>query len=43
MRSIGPPRRAHDNGAVDFKIVWEVTRTEIGPLLSALEDYFTAE
>jgi uncharacterized protein with HEPN domain len=30
-------RIAHDYGAVDFKIVWEVTRKEIGPLIAALE------
>lgn len=31
---------AHDYGAVDFKIVWAVTQTEITPLISALEAYF---
>jgi len=33
-------RIAHDYGAVDFKIVWEVTQTEIKPLIAALEAYF---
>jgi uncharacterized protein with HEPN domain len=30
-------RIAHDYGAIDFKIVWEVTRSEIGPLIVALK------
>ncbi|HEY5551279.1 MAG TPA: HepT-like ribonuclease domain-containing protein [Opitutaceae bacterium] len=33
-------RIAHDYGAVDFKIVWAVTQTEIEPLILALETYF---
>ncbi|HWZ95097.1 MAG TPA: HepT-like ribonuclease domain-containing protein [Opitutaceae bacterium] len=33
-------RIAHDYGAVDFKIVWAVTRKEIEPLITALEKYF---
>lgn len=33
-------RIAHDYGAVDFKIVWEVTQKEIEPLIAALEAYF---
>jgi uncharacterized protein with HEPN domain len=33
-------RIAHDYGAVDFKIVWAVTQTEIEPLISILESYF---
>jgi uncharacterized protein with HEPN domain len=32
-------RIAHDYGAIDFKIVWEVTQKEIGPLVVALEVY----
>lgn len=32
-------RIAHDYGAIDFKIVWEVTQKEIKPLISALETY----
>jgi len=32
-------RIAHDYGAIDFKIVWEVTQKEIGPLIAALEVY----
>jgi uncharacterized protein with HEPN domain len=35
-------RIAHDYGAVDFKIVWAVTQTEIEPLTAALENYFKA-
>ena len=35
-------RVAHDYGAVDFKIVWEVTQAEIEPLIAALETYFNA-
>jgi uncharacterized protein with HEPN domain len=35
-------RIAHDYGAVDFKIVWAVTQTEIEPLIAALETYFQA-
>jgi uncharacterized protein with HEPN domain len=33
-------RIAHDYGAVDFMIVWEVTQKEIAPLIAALEAYF---
>ncbi|MGH7996867.1 MAG: HepT-like ribonuclease domain-containing protein [Opitutaceae bacterium] len=33
-------RIAHDYGAVDFKIVWAVTQTEIEPLIAALDAYF---
>ena len=33
-------RIAHDYGAVDFAIVWEVTQTEIEPLITRLEAYF---
>ncbi len=32
-------RIAHDYGAIDFKIVWEVTQKEIGPLIAAIEGY----
>jgi uncharacterized protein with HEPN domain len=32
-------RIAHDYGAIDFKIVWEVTQKEIGPLIAALQAY----
>jgi uncharacterized protein with HEPN domain len=32
-------RIAHDYGAIDFKIVWEVTQKEIGPLITALQVY----
>ena len=32
-------RIAHDYGAIDFKIVWEVTQKEIKPLTTALETY----
>jgi uncharacterized protein with HEPN domain len=32
-------RIAHDYGAIDFKIVWEVTQKEIAPLIAALEAY----
>ena len=32
-------RIAHDYGAIDFKIVWEVTQKEIKPLIAALEVY----
>ncbi len=30
-------RIAHDYGTIDFRIVWEVTRSEIGPLITALK------
>jgi len=36
-------RIAHDYGAVDFKIVWAVTQTEIAPLITALEAYFQSK
>lgn len=36
-------RIAHDYGAVDFKIVWTVTQTEIEPLITALEAYFRSK
>ena len=36
-------RIAHDHGAVDFKIVWAVTQTEIEPLITALEAYFQSK
>ena len=32
---------AHDYGAIDFKIVWKVTQSEIEPLIFALETYIT--
>jgi uncharacterized protein with HEPN domain len=32
-------RIAHDYGAIDFKIVWEVTQKEINPLITALESH----
>src|SRR5580698_1714494 len=33
-------RIAHDYGSVDFRIVWEVTQTDIEPLVKALRAYF---
>lgn len=33
-------RIAHDYGAVDFMIVWEVTQKEIAPLIAVLDTYF---
>ncbi len=33
-------RIAQDYGAVDFKIVWAVTQSEIEPLIAALENHF---
>jgi uncharacterized protein with HEPN domain len=33
-------RIAHDYGAVDFKIVWDVTEKEIEPLIGLLSTYF---
>jgi uncharacterized protein with HEPN domain len=33
-------RIAHDYGAVDFKIVWEVTQKEIKPLINVLRGHF---
>jgi len=36
-------RIAHDYGAMDFKIVWAVTQTEIEPLITALEAYFRSK
>ena len=32
-------RIAHDYGAIDFKVVWEVTQNEIKPLIAALQVY----
>jgi uncharacterized protein with HEPN domain len=32
-------RIAHDYGAIDFKIVWEVTQKEINPLIAAIESH----
>jgi uncharacterized protein with HEPN domain len=32
-------RIAHDYGAVDFKILWSVTQSEIAPLVAALGSY----
>lgn len=32
-------RITHDYGAIDFKIVWEVTQKEIKPLIATLENY----
>jgi len=32
-------RIAHDYGAIDFRIVWNVTQKEIEPLIIALEGY----
>jgi len=29
-------RIAHDYGSIDFKVVWEVTQSEIKPLITAL-------
>jgi uncharacterized protein with HEPN domain len=34
-------RIAHDYGAVDFKIVWAVTQTEIAPLVASLGSYLS--
>ncbi len=34
-------RIAHDYGATDFKIVWDVTQKEIQPMIAALEEYFS--
>jgi uncharacterized protein with HEPN domain len=33
-------RIAHDYGAVDFNIVWNVTQNEIKPLIKELKSYF---
>jgi uncharacterized protein with HEPN domain len=33
-------RIAHDYGSVDFRIIWEVTQTDIEPLVKALGIYF---
>ena len=33
-------RIAHDYGAVDFGIVWDITQNEIEPLIIALETHF---
>jgi uncharacterized protein with HEPN domain len=32
-------RIAHDDGAVDFKIVWAVTQDDIAPLIASLASY----
>jgi uncharacterized protein with HEPN domain len=31
-------RIVHDYGSIDFRIVWQVTQTEITPLIRALEE-----
>jgi len=36
-------RIAHDYGAIDFRIVWEVTQKDIEPLITALEIHFKAK
>ena len=36
-------RIAHDCGAINFKILWEVTQQEIDPLLAALDAYFAGK
>lgn len=36
-------RIAHYYGAVDFRIVWDVTQNEITPLIVSLEAYFHQE
>jgi uncharacterized protein with HEPN domain len=36
-------RIAHDYGAIDFRIVWEVTQKDIEPLIAALEVHFKAK
>jgi uncharacterized protein with HEPN domain len=33
-------RIAHDYGAVDFKIVWQVTQNDIEPVIASLEKFF---
>jgi uncharacterized protein with HEPN domain len=33
-------RITHDYGHVDFRIVWEVTKEHIAPLIAALEQHF---
>ncbi len=35
LRGMGN-RIAHDCGAADFKMVWTVTQSEIGPLVASL-------
>ena len=34
-------RITHDYGHVDFRIVWEVTKEHIAPLIAALEQHFS--
>ena len=34
-------RITHDYGRVNFRIVWEVTQENIGPLVAALEEHFS--
>jgi uncharacterized protein with HEPN domain len=36
-------RITHDYGHVDFRIVWEVTKEHIAPLIAALEQHFLPE
>jgi uncharacterized protein with HEPN domain len=36
-------RIAHDYGAIDFRIVWEITQKDIEPLIAALEAHFKAK
>jgi uncharacterized protein with HEPN domain len=33
-------RIAHDYGAIDFRIVWEITQKDIEPLITTLEAHF---
>lgn len=41
FKSLGGMRNriAHDYGAIDFKIVWDVTQNDIEPLIASLEAY----
>lgn len=32
-------RMAHDDGAVDFRIVWAVTQQELDPLIGLLQEF----
>ena len=43
FKSLGGMRNriAHDYGAVDFKIVWDVTQNAIEPLIASLEAFQT--
>lgn len=36
-------RIAHDYSRVNFKIVWEISQSDIPPLIDALENHFTKE